>query len=615
MPSVREELLTYYERELTYLRQMGSEFAQKYPKLAGRLLLESDRCEDPHVERLLEGFALLAARVHLKLDDDFPQISTALLEALYPHYIRPLPSMTVVEFELDEDQGKLSTGLHIPRTSVLYSSRINGIQCKFRTAYDTTVWPIRVAEALWRSGEALGLPDSINGAVAVLKLSLECFPDVFFKTLEMGPLRLYLSGEGNVTNTLYELLLNNCMAITVRDPERPASPSITLLPSALRPMGFTEEEGVIPYGGRSFLGYRLLQEYFTFPEKFFFVELNGLEKLKGSEFGSRAEIIFAISRFERPERHQNLGVNVNSRTLRLGCTPIVNLFSQAAEPIPVDHTKFEYRVVPDVRRQTTTEIFSIDEVTAQNPRSREFVQYQPFYSFRHASSQLSNPAFWHITRRGSELSDDLPSEVSLSLVDLTGTPVDPDADTISVRCTCTNSDLPSKLPIEHGGGEFQLEGSSAVRKITALRRPTASIKPPLGKATLWNLISHLSLNHLSLVEEGRESLQEILRLYNFSDSPHLRNQISGIRSVKGARKFGLVNSENGISLSRGTRVEIDLDEDQFAGGGVYLFSSVLENFLGLYASMNSFSQLAVSTNHRKEVVREWPPRAGNLILM
>jgi type VI secretion system protein ImpG len=616
VPTVREELLNYYERELAYIRHMGAEFAQKYPKLAGRMLLEPDRCEDPHVERLLEGFALLAARIHLKLDDDFPLISSSLLEVLYPHYMRPVPSMSVVEFQLDLEQGKLSSGLHIPRGTVLLSNRINGIPCKFQTGYDTVVWPIEVADAVWRSAEEIGEGASPGGATAALKLTLQCFPDVTFKSLDLTSLRFYLSGESNIIHALYELLFNNCVAVTARDPDvKPGSASMPIPLSHLKPIGFEENEGLLPYGRRSFLGYRLLQEYFVFPEKFFFVELGGLNKLKEAGFGQRAEIVFLISRFERAERHHILELGVGAKTWRLGCAPVVNLFKQSAEPVVIDQTKYEYPIIPNLRSQATTEIFSIDEVSGQNSRTQEITEFHPFYGFRHASAASPNPAFWHILRREPEIADDLPAEVFLSFVDLTGAHADPDADVLSVKCTCTNSTLPSKLSIEQQSGDFQIEGASAIRKIVALRRPTQTIRPPLGKATLWNLVSHLSLNYLSLVEDGRKSLQEILRLYNPADLPHLRNQISAINTVRSMRRFSLINSEEGVSLARGTRVEIEVNEDMFAGGGVFLFASVLERFLGLYATMNSFSQLVVSTPQRKEVLREWPPRAGSSILV
>ena len=638
MAGLRDQLLDYYERELTYIRKMGAEFAQKYPKVAGRLLLEPDRCEDPHVERLLEGFALLAARVHLKLDDDFPEISTALLEALYPHYIRPVPSMSVVQFQLDP-KGKTTTSLQIPKGSTLLSSRINNNYCKFRTAYDVTMWPLEVKDCSWRSAE--GIPSLIppgsleseevrkNPPVAVLRVKLACSPDdLTLNKLPIDKLVFYLSGESSVANALYELLLQDCIAIFARNPLAPSDTAPFLLSKAswkpgqvrqpqslLRPIGFAEDEGVLPYSGRSFLGYRLLQEYFSFPEKFFFLELGGLEALCQAQAGNSVELLFLIRRFERAERHQMLELGVSAGTLKLNCTPIINLFHQTAEPIRFDQTKHEYRVVPDVRRQQVTEIFSIESVVGHDSRRQQNIEYEPFYAFRHASAVKTEGAFWRATRRVSEIDDDLPTEVFLSLVNLSGEVVGPNADSVTVRCICTNANLASRLPIGNENGDFQLEGFSAVRKIVALRRPTPSLQPPLGKATLWKLVSHLSLNYLSLVENGREALQEILSLYNFSDSAFLRNQIGGIASLKTNRQFGIVTSEGGVSLARGTKVEMELNEDQFAGGGTYLFCCVLERFLGLYASLNSFSQLTVRTPQRKEALAEWPPRSGSTILV
>lgn len=638
MAGVREQLLNYYERELTYIRQMGAEFAQKYPKLAGRLLLEPDRCEDPHVERLLEGFALLAARVHLKINDDFPEISTALLESLYPHYIRPIPSMSVVQFQLDP-KGKTTTSLQIPKGSPLLSNRINGNYCKFRSAYDVTMWPLEVKECSWRSAEGLANlipPGSLeseevrkNPPVAVLRVKLACSPDdILLSTLPIDKLVFYLSGESNLANALYELLLQDCIAIFARNPVAPANAAPTLISKAgwkptqarlpqslLRPVGFAEDEGVLPYSGRSFLGYRLLQEYFAFPEKFFFLELGGLEAIRQAQFGNSVELLFLIRRFERPERHQMLELGVSAGTLKLNCTPIINLFAQTAEPIRLDHSRHEYRIVPDVRRQQVTEIFSVESVVGHDSRQQQTLEYEPFYAFRHASAAKTNGAFWHATRRVSEIDDDLPTEVFLSLVNLSGETAAPNADSVTVRCICTNANLAAKLPVGNENGDFQLEGFSAVRKIIALRRPSLAVEPPLGKATLWKLVSHLSLNYLSLVENGKQALQEILSLYNFSDSAFLRNQINGIHSLKAHRQFGMVTSEGGVSLARGTRVEMELDEEQFAGGGAYLFCSVLERFLGLYSSLNSFSQLQITTLQRKEALAEWQPRSGSTILV
>ena len=612
---MRDDLLLYYERELTFLRQMGAEFAEKYPKIASRLVLEPDKCEDPHVERMLEAFAFLAARVHLKIDDEFPEITEALLSVLYPHYLRPLPSMSVVEFDLDPAQGNLSAGLPIPRGSVLYSPPVNGVPCKYRTCYDTTLWPLRIAEAQWRSPDRFQ-PAIKGDAVAGLRMEIRCFPDVTFDKLDLRSLRFHLNGEGALVHSLYEMLCGKCAQILIRDPATGSRVKpVWLEPTQLRPVGFEEDEGALPYPLRSFLGYRLLQEYFAFPDKFFFLELSGLEQLGAAGFKDRAEIIFLVSRFERTDRQQTLEIGVSEKTLRLNCTPIINLFPQTAEPILLSHTRYEYPIVPDVSRQDAMEIFSVDEVAGVNPESHETIRFGPFYSHRHASLSDKKQTFWHGTRRPTTRRNSEAIDVYLSLVDLTGKPIRPNVDTITVRLTCTNGDLPSRLPFGNERGDLDLEGAAPIKRILMLKKPTGTIRPPTGRNALWRLISHLSLNYLSLVDDGKDALQNILRLYNFSDSAYIQKQIEGISKVSSQRHFARVVSENGISFARGTRVIVELDEDQFVGGGVYLFASILERFMSLYVSLNSFSQLVVRTNLRREVLEQWPPRAGHKILM
>ncbi len=611
---MRDELLDYYERELTFLRQNGADFADKYPKIANRLLLEPDRCEDPHVERLLEGFALLAARVHLRIDDDFPEISEALLHVLYPHFIRPIPSMTIAEFHMDPNEGKLTTGFDVKAGSVLYSRPVGGVPCKFRTAHNLTMWPVEVAAAQWcppmRLRPAVHAPD----AVAVCRLQLECLQDIQFRALELSKLQFYLSGESNLVHSLYELLLNNCTRIIIRDAETGSRiPPVHLPASALQPWGFGEDEALLPSPRRSFLGYRLLQEYFTLPERFFFLELNGLEQLRA--FENKVEVLFLIRPFERTERDQPLELGVKAQTFRLNCTPIVNLFPQTAEPVLLDRTHYDYPVIPDMRRRSTLEVFSIDRVFSSNPSTREVTEYEPFYSLRHSRSHDGPRAFWHAVRKPAGKKGDEGTEMMISLIDSSGRRAFPDLDALTIKCTCTNRDLPSQLPFGDERGDFELEGTSMINRIVSLRKPTPTLRPELGRGLLWRKISHLSLNYLSLVDEGKEALQEILRLYNFAGSTHLDREIEGIRSVRSNRHFARVASEHGVSFVRGTRVEMDIDEDQFVGGGVYLFASILEYFLGLYVSMNSFSQLVVRTPQRKEVLREWQPRAGRKTLL
>jgi type VI secretion system protein ImpG len=615
---VRDELLAYYERELAFIRHMGAEFAEKYPKIASRLLLEPSRCEDPHVERIIESFAFLTARIHLKLDDEFPEITEALLSILYPHYLRPIPSVSVVEFQLDPEQGKLATAFKIRRESMLYSRPVDGFPCKFKTCYDVTLWPLRVAEAQWLTPDRLKPAVKAIDAVAALRVRLDCLTDTGFDKLGIDALRFYLNGESHLSYSLYELLLNNCTQVIVRDPSPNSKVTPVVLPAdCVLPVGFSKDEALLPYPHRSFFAYRLLQEYFFFPEKYLFLDIHGLDQLSRAGFKEKVEILLLISRFEGDDRQQMLEMGVSPKVLRLGCSPIINLFPKAAEPILLDQKSYEYPVIPDVRRRRAFEIFSVDEVVSPDPHSDQVTQYEPFYRFRHATSHKESRrrAFWYTNRRPSIRRDDESTELFLSLVDLSGRPAHPELDTITVKCSCSNGDLPSRLPFGNEAGDFELEGVSSIKRVVALRKPTQTVRPPVGKGMQWRLISHLSLNYLSLVSEGKEALQEILRLYNFSDSAHVEKQITGIARLASKREFARVISEHGISFVRGTRVDIELDEEQFVGGGAYLFSSVLEHFLGQYASLNSFTQLRVTTRQRKEALKQWPPRAGQGILL
>jgi type VI secretion system protein ImpG len=613
---VRDELLLYYERELTFLRQMGVEFADKYPKIASRLSLEPDKCEDPHVERLLEAFAFLAARVHLKIDDEFPEITEALLSIVYPHFIRPVPSMTIADFRVNPEQGQIGGGLKIPRGSMLSSRPVGGVPCKFRTCYDTYIWPLSVVAAEWKTPDRLQPAIKAPEAAAALRVELKCWPDITFEKLHPNPLRFFLNGESGLIHTLYELLCSRCTQILVRDPT-PGSRlrPVELRPDALRPVGFAEDEGMLPYPRRSFTGYRLLHEYFTFPEKFFFLDLTGLEAALASGFKDRAELIFLIAPFELADRRQALELGVTEKTFQTACAPVVNLFQQTAEPILLTQRRFDYPIVPDIRRPNATEIFSVDEVVSVRPDTQEPVRFEPFYSFRHGLSGGRGQGFWMASRRASGRRDDDGTEMFLSLVDLEQRPVAPDVDSLTVRLTCTNRDLPSRLPFGMESGDFELESGAPVHSIMALRKPTPALRPPTGKSSLWRLVSHLSLNHLSLVAEGREALQEILKLYNFTNSSYSVKQIEGITDLKSRPQFARIVSENGITFARGTRVEMELDEENFVGGGAYLFASVIEHFLGLYVTLASFSQLSASTRQRKEVLKLWPPRAGSRILL
>jgi len=611
---MKDELLRYYDQELHFFRQMAGEFADKYPKIAGRLQLEKDKCEDPHVERLIEAFALISGRIQKKIHDEFPEITEALLGLLYPHYLRAIPSMSVVQFQIDPEQAKLSEGYRVERGSTLYAKPAKGTPCQFRTCYPTTLWPLEVASAAVLPGSALAAASSTPGdAVGAIRIELRCQKGIRLSELGVERLRFFIDAQ-NVANTVLELLFSNVRRVVLRDLSKGnRSREILLSETYLSQVGFGKDESVLPYPDRSFRGYRLLQEYFCFPEKFFFFDLLGLDQAANAGFGERFEVLFYLQDFERKDRLQQLEQSVGSETFKLGCAPVVNLFQRCAEPVRLTHTRTEYLVIPDLHARSSTEVYSIDRVVSIPPYGKEGHEYEPIYSFRHAYQNETSKHFWYSTRRPSTFENVTSSEVYLSLVDLGFDPSLPPVDALMVHVTCTNRDLPASLPFTQEFGELQVESNGLLR-VRCLLKPTKTFQPPIKRGLQWRLISHLALNYLSIVE-GREALQEILKLYDFSESPFIQQQIAGITGVSSAPLTARVTSEAGVVFCLGMNVNIEFDESLYVGSGVYLFASVLERFLGLYCALNSFSQLTVTSKQRKRVLKQWLPRSGEQILL
>ena len=605
---MQEDLLNYYERELSYLRQVGQEFSQAYPKIASRLQLEAGKCEDPHVERLIQAFAFLAARIHRKIDDEFPEITDALLGILYPHYLAPLPSMSIVQFELDPEQGKLTTGYPIKRGTQLFSRPVQGTQCRFRTCYDTTLWPIEVTAARFEPYEpAPGSPK----AVSVLRLELRCRGGGSFQELDIDRLRFYLHGEARQVYSMYELLLNHACDVRLKiDGAQSGSKPRSLSPHCIQPVGFGSDEGLLPYPMHAFMGYRLIQEYFIFPQKYLFVDVTGLTQAMQGGTGDRIELAIAVDTAPNAEQ-----TAITPSLFRLGCTPIVNLFEQIAEPIRIDHTQYEYRVMPDIRKPYTTEVYSVDEVMWTAPHRQHPQIVRPFYSLKHGTDDSIRDAFWYAARKPSERKADPGTEVWLTLVDQSFDPALPPAETLSIRVTCTNRDLPGKLPFSEERGDFELEGAAPLSKIRALVKPTQTMRLPLTGEHQWRLISHLSLNYLSLVEGGDDALKEMLNLYDFTGLMVTKQQIAGIAKVSTRRVVRRPESLAWNGFCRGLEVTIEFDEQKYVGTGVFLFASVLERFIGLYAAVNTFTQLVATTQQREEPIKRWPPRVGEQMLL
>lgn len=601
-----DELHTYYNRELGYLRKLAGEFAERHPKIASRLRLSGEATDDPHVERLLQGFAFIAARIHRKLDDDFPELTQGMLEVLYPHYLAPIPSMAIVQIAATHDLG---SPLEVSSGTQIDCAPVGGESCRFRTAYPVTLWPIAL-EAASLTGRPIVAPTNpkASGAAGVLRLTLRCAGEgMTLSQLAPDRLRFYIRPQSPHAYRLYETLLNHAVSLALAD--HPGDPAPIICPADnIWPVGFDASESLLPYPPRSFVGYRLLTEYFAFPEKFLFFDIVGLSAKTLLSDLNHLEIFVYLDRSSI-----ELERSVSAESFALGCTPIVNLFQQRAEPIRLDNRAAEYRVVPDARRAGATEVYAIQSVTASTPDGsrREF---RPFFGLDHSAGD-DDRAYWHASRQMAE-SDDGGTEVFLSFVDQAFDPAAPVDYTVSVETLCLNRDLPARLPFGGGNPRLELvEASSAVGLVQCITAPTPTLRPPLGRGTRWRLISHLVLNHLSITggETAADALRAILKLYDFQDSAQTRALIDSLQRVASRAGTARVAGPGVGGLCRGLDVDVEFDPAPFETGHGFLLAAVIERFLGLYVSLNSFARTTALVRGRP--VRTWPPRAGSRTLL
>lgn len=591
-----DDFLRYYLEELSYVRQQGERFARAYPKVAGRLELQGDECPDPHVERLIESFAFLTARIQSDLDADFPEIAAELLDVLYPHYLNPIPSMAVARFDFDPDRGKLTSGFEIPRHTPLFAHSEQGALCRMRTSYPVTLWPIEVTAAELETPERFEFIDNSRTA-AVLRLRLESRSDPF-EVLGVDTLRFFLNADPVLVSRLYELLLDNTREVAVVSADVGARPSF-LPGGAIVPVGFAEDEDVVPYARHSHPAYRLLQEYFAFPDKFHFVDVSGFA---GRASGMAVDLLFLLDRV--PSRK----LMIAPEAFALGCTPIINLFRKTSEPMRIDHRHIEYRLMPDMRKERTTEIHSITSVSSSMDEGG-VRDYAPFYSFTHDLELRKQKAFWHARRVITQRDDMTGTEMLLSFRDLDFKPMQPPDEIVYAHLLCTNRALAVQLP---AGALLQTDEAIPIARIVCLKKPTRPLNPPLGGQALWRLVSHLSLNYLSL-GDGKESLKalhEILGLYCYSEQPSLRQQIMGIRSMEERKVVRRLGGTGWKGFCRGTEITLSLDDSIYVGSSGFLLASVLNHFFALYASINSFSQLVIKRTTREGEWKRWPPMAG-----
>ncbi|HEY2024217.1 type VI secretion system baseplate subunit TssF [Paraburkholderia sp.] len=576
-----DDILQYYKRELSYLRTQGADFAQRYPKVAARLALHGTESLDPHTERLIEATAFLAARVHRDLDQEFPQVASALLDNVCPTLVQPTPSVSVAQFELDPAQGKVTAGFKVPRHTGLQALTEGGDACRFRTAWDTVLWPLTITKA--------GFGDD-----STLRLTLECEPGVDFSELELTQLRIHLHGDWMVTMPLYELLVSSVTDVSLR----PEGGSGVVLPaSAWREVGYAPQDNVLPQPSHAQPAYGLMQEYFAFPRKFHFFDLHHLAGRLGT--GRKCEIVLHLERLPR-----GLGM-LGAQHFKLGCTPIVNLFSQTSEPIAIDHRHYEYRLVADQRRDAMTEIHSIVSVVASDPSTERSASVPGFSAIDHVDTNGAT-VFWSARREHSLRENVQGTDVFVSFVDASNALSQPSEPVVYANLLCTNRHLAEQVPL---GARLLVEKVSQNARVRCLYEPTLQRNPPLGSDTLWRLISLLTLNYQSLVSgaTGQKQLQEMLRLFA-SESTREQDQIRGIKSIQARNVTAHVGADAWRGYCRGTEVSIEFDAHAFVGGSPLLMGAVLARFFAMYTSVNSFVRLVVRRGD--EIWKQWEPMTG-----
>ncbi|XZG71800.1 type VI secretion system baseplate subunit TssF [Chitinibacteraceae bacterium HSL-7] len=613
-----DSLLPYYERELGSLRELSGEFARRYPKIAGRLQLEGDQCEDPHTERLIESFAFLASRIHKKLDDEYPEVTASLLDVLYPHYLRPIPASSIVQFETDAQRPEIAQRYRIERHHPVNAPAIGGVVCKFRTCYDVDLYPLSLIDAsIQLTSASPHLRRLAPDCQAVLRLTLTAPGDLEIGKLGLDRLRFFLDGEAALMHLLYELMLSSTRRVIVSDGrERVALPA-----RSVQAVGFGRDEGMLEYDERSFVGYRLLTEFFSFPDKFLFIDIANLGSASQRLSGQTLEIELQLTHYPDSERHARLMNQLTSSHFKLGCTPIVNLFTQPGEPIRVTHQKASYPVVADARKPTAFEVIQLKRVVRVEKGSdgENSDEVLPFYAIRHGSERQRPRFYWHATRGFSTRQDDKGTDLELHLVDLDFQSVRPQAEVLSLTLLCSNRDLPEQIPF--GGSQagshldFTLPGVSVVKRVKLLRKPTSTLRAPEKRGLQWRLISHLSLNYLSLIDSGKSALQEMMQLYNLTDNAVTHKQIQGIQDICSEAGVTRVSGRNFSGFVRGTDIRLTLDESHYVGGSVYLFASVLERFFALYCAPNSFTRLSVLRAGNHEEIASWPARAGEALVI
>jgi type VI secretion system protein ImpG len=598
-----DDLIAYYQRELDYLKRNAGAFAEAYPRYAARLKISRDAIEDPHVSRLVESVAFLNGRLRHKLDEEYSELSDALLLTLYPHLIQPLPSLMVVKLEPGADMAEAVT---VPAGTTVTTEPIDGVACRYRLCGDTRLLPLRLAEASMVGPPFEAPPVGMGAARGMLRLTFETTkPEVELPGLELETLRLFIKSDGRRAQILLEQLGANLLGGAVASGPTDPNP-VALGPDCVRLLGLDETELLLPQPRTARKPYALLQEHFAYPQKHLFFEISGLDRRLINAQGNRFDVFLFFDRIS-----SELERVVRADDFELHAAPALNLFPLEAEPIYLDHTSVEYRVVPSAQFEDAIEVHSVTGVTLQKA-SGERIETPSLYSFERGSTELGS--FFHSTARRSSFSVGGGDDVFLTIADLKAQLLAEDTTVVNTSVLATNRDLPARLPF--GGGRPYLEVSGTINGlagVTALTKPTPTRRPARGASAHWKLIGQLSLNYLTLVgnELSGQALREVLAIYdtgNTPDSEYLRERLIAVSSSPGVARLRF---KGHTAMCSGIDVTLEIDDERLSGSGAFLLCSVIERFLAGACALNSFVRVTARLQRETGIWKTWAPRIGD----
>ncbi len=600
------QLIDYYQAELEYLRRRSEKFSEDHPAVASELQLNRGRSEDPHIEMLLQSFAFLTGRLQYRLSSEAAEISNSLLNLLYPHLTAPLPSMMVVKAMVDPGAVTMEKGYFLKKGS-LTSCQVTRTDGRSHLAtmsvgYSSQLWPLQVAAVALE--DITLYPDLVrDGVRSALRVQIRSPGNADLGSIDPGKLRFFLGGSRRHSALLYRLLSGSVQGVAwASDAEGRGEPEE--IDARVRWLGFERDEALLPYSDVTHQGYRLLQEYFAFPEKFLFFDLESLPEMNA---GKTLDLLFLLDApIEDPPFLQ-------PEDLQLNCVPLVNLFPKITDPIRLDHTREEYLLVPDERQYRTCEVHTVEDVFATGPDSR-VRRLQPLYGqVLEPGGDEQDRLFWTSRRERSQVRSIPGTELYLAVHDLALDRDSPLDESLHARTLCTNRSLLEGLRLDT---VIRLEGSGLVSEFKPVTRPTRHQSPELQGRASWRLVSLLGVNYLSLCDDeaGLGAFKQILRLHAGEADATRAAQIRSIDTLKSARSVARIREDAWRGFCYGYDIEMRVDEVEFQGRSIWLFGDVMSHFLGLFAAVNSFVRLTL-VEKRKGESRTWHPRVGDQALL